>query len=191
MTRLFLRLSALLLMIAMVAGCGWMKARERNDYLQAKAGRPLTIPEGMDAPQNTSALTIPETAAGTNETDVSESPPSVAMNEEPIVPMSSALSPDVVFGKVESALRATSGLSVSDVQAATRTLKVTTEVTQARRTWWSRISGREKIDRLRATRTVGVLAASGGGSAVAIQDARGNDDKVARRVLTAVRQALR
>lgn len=191
MTRPFLRLSALLLMIAMVAGCGWMKARERNDYLQAKAGRPLTIPEGMDAPQNTAALSIPETAEGGNEIDVSESPPSVAMNKEPIVPVSSALAPDAVFTKIESALRATSGFTVSDVQATTRSLRVTTEVTQARRTWWSRVSGREKIERSRATRTVGVLAASGGGSAVTIQDARGNDDNVARRVLTAIRQALR
>ncbi len=191
MTRLFLRLSALLLMITMVAGCGWMKSRERNDYLDAKSGRPLTIPEGLDSPQDTSALTIPETSGGKNETDVSEAPPSVARNEEPIVPVSSALAPDVVFTKLESALRSTSGFTVSDVQAATRTFKVTTEVAQARRTWWSRVSGREKIDRVRETRTVGVLGTIGGGSSVTIKDSRGNDDNAARRVLTAVRQAIR
>ena len=189
--RPFLRLLALMILTVMVASCGWMKPRERGDFRDARAGQPLTIPEGLDAPRDTAALTIPQTADGKNQTEVSNAPPAVAVNNEPIVPVTSALAPDAAYARVESALRATSGFSLSGAQASARTFKVTVVVAQARRSWWSRLTGRERIDRDGATRMVSVLAASGGGSAVAVQDARGNEDAAARRILTAIRQALR
>jgi len=189
--RLITRLLALMILTATVASCSWTKSRERDDYLDARAGKPLKIPEGLEAPRDTAALTIPETSNGQNETDVSDAPPAVALNSEPIVPVTSPLAPDAAFAKVEAALRGTSGFTVSNSQANARTFKVTTSVARTRRTWWSRLTGRESIDRNSASRTVSVLAASGGGSAVAVQDARGNDDAAARRILTAIRQALR
>lgn len=189
--RRFLRLLTCLMLTVMVASCGWMKSRERNDYQDARAGKPLTIPEGLDAPRDTAALTIPETSDGKNETEVSDAPPAVAINQEAIVPVSSALAPDAAYARIETAFRGTSGFTVSDAQAGTRTLKVTTVVAHARRGWWSRLTGRERIDSKGATRTVGVLASSGGGSAIAVQDAQGSDDAAARRILTAIRQALR
>ncbi len=188
--RLSLRLPALMVLAFLVAGCGWMNAREGDDYRDARAGKTLAIPEGLDAPRDTAALTIPETSGGKNQTDVSDSPPSVALNSEPIVPVPSQLPPDEAFAKVESALRGTSGFVVIDVQPATRTLKVRTTVAQARRTWWSRLTGREKIDQVSSTRTLSVLGASGG-SAVTIRDAAGDDDAASRRILAALRQALR
>ncbi len=190
--RLFRRLLALLILTTMLMSCGWMKSREREDYLDARAGKPLTIPEGLETPRDTAALTIPETSNGKNETEVSDAPPAVALNNEPIVPVASALAPDAAYAKVELALRGTSGFTVSGAQSSNRTFKVSTVVAQARSSsWWSRLTGRDRIDRKGATRTVSVLAASGGGSAVAVQDARGTDDAAARRILVAIRQALR
>ncbi len=189
--RLFLRLAALMILTVMVASCGWMKPRDRSDYREARAGRPLTIPEGLDAPRDTAALVIPEKRDGKNETDVSDAPPAVSINNQPIVPVSTSLSPDEAYAKVESALRGTSGFTVKSSNATARTLEVRTVVAKARRTWWSRLSGRDRIERSGETRSVSVLAASGGGSAVAIGDVRGKDDAAARRILTAIRQGLR
>lgn len=189
--RLLPRLLALTFAFSMLAACGWMKPRESEDYKEARAGRALTIPEGLDTPADASALRIPEVAAADGPGNVSESPPAVSIKLDPIVPVATTLGPDEAFEKVRTAIAGTSGMTVANAQKATRTLDVTTQVSQAKRGWWSRLTGRESVDRTRATRTVGVLSASGGGSAVAVQNARGEDDAAARRILTAIRQALR
>ncbi len=186
-----LRVTVWSFLLVSLAGCSWFQTRERGDYKDAKSAQPLEIPEGLDAPRDAAALTIPDTTSGTNATVVSDTPPSVTLNAEPIVPISTPLAPAEAYARVETALRGTSGFTLSDANAESRTFKVTTEVAQARRTWWSRLSGRDRTRQSVETRTVGVLGVSGGGSAVAVQDAKGNDDAAARRILTAIRQSLR
>jgi len=189
--RLLPRLLALTMAFSMLAACGWMNPRENDDYKEARAGRALTIPEGLDSPADASALKIPEVAASQGPGNSSASPPALSIKLDPIVPVSTTLTPEEAFEKVRTAIAGTSGMTVTNVQKTTRTLDVTTQVSQAKRGWWSRLTGRESVDRKGATRTVAVLSASGGGSAVAVQNARGEDDAAARRILTAIRQALR
>lgn len=184
------RLFLLLILSSLVAGCGWLKSRDRTDYRTSRAAAPLVIPEGLDSPIDSAALTIPDTSSGNNETEVADSPPAVEVVLEPIAPVSSSLAPDDAYAKVEAALRGTDGIDVNSADAATRTLKVNVETTIAKRTWLSRVTGRDRVVRQSEVRTVGVLPAAGG-SAVAVQDARGEDDAAARRLLLAIRQGLR
>lgn len=184
------RLFLLLILTSLVAGCGWLKSRDRTDYQKSRAAAPLEIPEGLDSPNESAALTIPDTSSGSNETVVADSPPAVEVVREPIAPVSSSLAPADAYARIEVALRGADGIDVKSADAGTRTLKVNVETTIAKRTWLSRITGRDRVVRQSGLRTVGVLPAAGG-SAVAVQDARGEDDAAARRLLLAIRQALR
>ncbi len=184
------RLFLLLILTLIVAGCGWLKPRNSTEYQKSRAAAPLVIPEGLDSPNNSAALIIPDTSSGSNQTEVADTPPTIEIVREPIAPVSSSLAPADVYVKVAAALRGTQGIDVRSADAATRTLKVNVETTIARRTWLSRLTGRDRVVRQSAVRTVSVLPTSGG-SAVTILDAKGDDDASARRLQLAIRQALR
>lgn len=206
MKRILLASLTAILAASLVSGCSYFRhrsERKSNEYKMAVEERPLEVPPGLDAPNTSGALTIPQGTTASAGTASAETPPTgsavigadgaagVALGGDGLRVSDTV---DSTWSRVGLALERSGAATVLNRDEAAKSYTVqTTGHTTVKPGWFKRAitlgtAGTKKTAQVQLTVRV---SADGGGSKVGVEGANDEASRdAAQSLLAALRERL-
>ena len=199
MTASFVRAFLLVVALLALSACSWFKSNP-SQYQNAQETAPLEVPPGLDVPQRTAQMTVPEATGApgaapaaaptttTSNTTAGSQKPAYNGTETSLV-----LEDDVAsaFRRVGIALERSGTVTVTNRDEAGGTLTVTRQEVTQEGGWFRRLTGSDTSKSTTVTRIVRIVP-DGQGARVQVEDEAGREttDENARLIIAALRERL-